>query len=131
MTISSLTVLKLRKNLFETPYAHALLAFTGKGSSSGEEAIGLALYFFNYSTWTGKPGLYVRRSFVSFVSMVVFLSHRLQLEDLFVKPAHRSLGVGKALFGELGRIAEEKDCARLDWAVLKVRLVDHRTFEKR
>lgn len=49
---------QLRKNLFETPFAHALLAFSGSPEQPGQ-AIGLALYFFNYSTWTGKPGLYV------------------------------------------------------------------------
>ncbi|KAJ6543817.1 acyl-CoA N-acyltransferase [Mycena sp. CBHHK59/15] len=89
----------LRKNLFETPYAHALLAFVGDAT----KPVGLALYFFNYSTWTGRPGLY--------------------LEDLYVSPASRGQGLGKALFAELGRIAQEKarpvNCARLDWAVLK------------
>ncbi|KIJ32174.1 hypothetical protein M422DRAFT_70711 [Sphaerobolus stellatus SS14] len=88
----------LRKNLFETPYAHALLAISGSPSEPGE-AIGLALYFFNFSTWTGKPGLY--------------------LEDLFVSSNSRNLGVGKALFAELAQIAIEKECARMDWSVLK------------
>ncbi|KII84288.1 hypothetical protein PLICRDRAFT_118023 [Plicaturopsis crispa FD-325 SS-3] len=88
----------LRQNLFETPYAHTLLAYSGSPSSPGE-AVGLALYFFNFSTWTGRPGLY--------------------LEDLYVKPEWRGSGVGKALFGELGKVAQEKDCARLDWSVLK------------
>ncbi|KAI0716530.1 acyl-CoA N-acyltransferase [Earliella scabrosa] len=87
-----------RKNLFETPYAHTLLAVAGTPETPGK-AIGLAMYFFNYSTWTGKPGLY--------------------LEDLFVDPEYRGKGVGKALFGELGKVAEEKDCARIDWQVLK------------
>jgi len=88
----------LRKNLFETPFAHALLAFNGAPEAPGE-AVALALYFFNYSTWTGKPGLY--------------------LEDLFVSPDHRGKGLGKAIFAELAKVAQEKDCARLDWAVLK------------
>lgn len=44
----------------------------------------------------------------------------IQLEDLYVSPEYRNLGVGKALFGHLGRVAEENDCPRLDWAVLKV-----------
>ncbi|KAJ7927478.1 acyl-CoA N-acyltransferase [Mycena leptocephala] len=86
----------LRKNLFETPYAHALLAFNDAEST---KPVGLALYFFNYSTWTGRPGLY--------------------LEDLYISPDCRGKGLGKALFGELGRVAKEKDCARLDWSVLK------------
>ncbi|KAF9530247.1 acyl-CoA N-acyltransferase [Crepidotus variabilis] len=100
----------MRKNLFETPYAHALLAFHGEEGSSSEP-IGLALYFFNYSTWTGRPGLY--------------------LEDLYVKPEHRKLGVGKALFGQLGKVAQEKSCARLDWAVLKWNQSSIDFYEKR
>ncbi|KAK7039564.1 acyl-CoA N-acyltransferase [Favolaschia claudopus] len=87
----------LRKNLFgETPYAHALLAFP---SAEAKKPVGLALYFFNYSTWTGRPGLY--------------------LEDLYVSPESRNTGLGKALFGALGRVARERNCARLDWSVLK------------
>ncbi|KZO94136.1 acyl-CoA N-acyltransferase [Calocera viscosa TUFC12733] len=84
----------LKQNLFgPQPYAHTMLAFVdGK-------AVGLAMYFFNFSTWTGKPGLY--------------------LEDLFVEPEYRKMGIGKALFGELGRVAEERECGRMDWAVLK------------
>ncbi|EMD34844.1 hypothetical protein CERSUDRAFT_67241 [Gelatoporia subvermispora B] len=88
----------LRKNLFETPFAHALLAFSDSREQPGKP-IGLALYFFNYSTWTGRPGLY--------------------LEDLFVDPEYRGKGVGKAFFAELAKIAQEKDCARMDWSVLK------------
>jgi len=84
----------LRHNLFENPSAYALLAF-----SKSDEPLGFALYFFNFSTWTGKPGIY--------------------LEDLYVKEAYRKLGIGKALFGQLGMIAQEKGCPRLDWAVLK------------
>ncbi|KAI8976701.1 diamine N-acetyltransferase [Trametes punicea] len=88
-----------RKNLFgETPYAHTLLAIAGSPDAPGK-AVGLAMYFFNFSTWTGKPGIY--------------------LEDLYVDPAYRGKGVGKALFAELGKVAEEKDCARIDWQVLK------------
>ncbi|KAF8889692.1 acyl-CoA N-acyltransferase [Infundibulicybe gibba] len=89
----------LAQNLFsDTPYAHALLAITGAEGEAGGQAIGLALYFFNFSTWTGKPGLY--------------------LEDLYVRPTHRAHGVGKALFGALGRVAEDRGCARMDWSVL-------------
>jgi len=88
----------LRKNLFETPYAHTLLAFTGSPSAPGKP-IGMAMYFFNYSTWTGRPGLY--------------------LEDLYVGSEYRAKGVGKAFFAELGKIAQEKGCARMDWSVLK------------
>lgn len=88
----------LKRNLFELHHAHALLAFAGTSAEPGE-ALGLALYYFNFSTWTGKPGIY--------------------LEDLFVKPEARSTGIGKAFFAELGAIAQEKDCARMEWVVLK------------
>ncbi|KAI9431244.1 acyl-CoA N-acyltransferase [Lactarius indigo] len=63
------------------------------------EAIGFALYFFNFSTWTGKPGIY--------------------LEDLYVKEEHRNKGIGKAFFKQLAVVAQEKDCSRMDWTVLK------------
>lgn len=43
-----------------------------------------------------------------------------QLEDLYVSPSHRNAGMGKAMFGHLAKIAQENNCARLDWAVLKV-----------
>ena len=59
---------------------------------------GFAFYFFNYSTWKGKPGLY--------------------LEDLFVEPEFRGLGIGKALLEKVAAIAVEKDCPRLQWEVL-------------
>ncbi|KAF4564694.1 hypothetical protein EYR40_010865 [Pleurotus pulmonarius] len=89
----------LERNLFgDTPVAHALLAVSGTEATPGPP-IGLALYFFNFSTWTGRPGLY--------------------LEDLYVKPELRGQGIGKALFGELSKVAREKDCARMDWSVLK------------
>jgi len=59
---------------------------------------GFALYFFNYSTWLGRPGLY--------------------LEDLFVAPELRGLGIGKALLRKVAAIALEKGCLRLQWEVL-------------
>ena len=59
---------------------------------------GFAFYFFNYSTWMGRPGLY--------------------LEDLFVHPEFRGLGIGKALLQQVAAIAVEKDCPRLQWEVL-------------
>jgi GNAT superfamily N-acetyltransferase len=61
-------------------------------------AAGFALYFFNYSTWLARKGLY--------------------LEDLFVRPAHRGCGVGKALLLFLARLAHERGCGRMEWAVL-------------
>jgi GNAT superfamily N-acetyltransferase len=59
---------------------------------------GFAFYFFNYSTWQGMPGIY--------------------LEDLFVEPDLRGLGIGKALLERVAAIAVEKGCGRLNWAVL-------------
>ncbi|KAF9010180.1 acyl-CoA N-acyltransferase [Cyathus striatus] len=100
----------LRRNIFENKYANCLLAFAGSADDPGE-AIAMALYFFNYSTWTGRPGLY--------------------LEDLYVKPDYRANGVGKALFGNLGKIAQEKNCARLDWQVLKWNQPSIDFYEKR
>ncbi|EJC99231.1 acyl-CoA N-acyltransferase [Fomitiporia mediterranea MF3/22] len=84
----------IKQNLFTKPFAHALLAMSPEG-----QAVGLALYFFNFSTWTGRPGLY--------------------LEDLFVEPEFRSKGLGKAFFAELAKVAQENNCARMDWSVLK------------
>lgn len=60
--------------------------------------IAIAVWFLNYSTWTGRPGLY--------------------LEDLHVDESARGRGVGRALFAELAREAERRGCARIDWAVL-------------
>jgi GNAT superfamily N-acetyltransferase len=62
------------------------------------QVVGIAVWFLNYSTWTGRPGIY--------------------LEDLFVDDAARGLGAGKALFKALAEEAERLGCARIDWAVL-------------
>ena len=74
------------------PVIHVLIA-----EWNGEPA-GFALYFFNFSTFVGRPGLY--------------------LEDLFVRPAQRAHGIGRALLRELARIARARDCGRMEWAVL-------------
>ncbi len=74
------------------PYAEVII-----GEVDGT-AQGFALFFHNFSTFEGKPGVY--------------------LEDLFVRPAARGSGLGKALLAELARIAVERDCARLEWSVL-------------
>jgi GNAT superfamily N-acetyltransferase len=63
-----------------------------------DEPAGFALYFHNFSTFLGRPGIY--------------------LEDLFVEPAHRGKGIGKALLIEIAKIAKERNCGRLEWAVL-------------
>ena len=62
------------------------------------QAVGFALFFTNYSTFLTKPGIY--------------------LEDLFVRPEHRRLGIGKALLGYLAAIAQNRQCGRLEWSVL-------------
>jgi len=83
----------LEQNLFgDNPYAETMIAeWDGK-------SVGFALYFYNFSTFLGKPGIY--------------------LEDLYVKPDFRGFGIGKALLHQLAKMAIEQDCGRLDWAVL-------------
>ena len=74
------------------PYAEVLI-----GEIDGEPQ-GFALFFHNFSTFEGRPGIY--------------------LEDLFVRPDARGSGLGKALLGKLAALAVERDCARLEWSVL-------------
>src|SRR5437667_4299329 len=76
----------------EKPVAEELLAFEGKSP------VGFAIFFHNFSTWLGRPGLY--------------------LEDLFVKPEARGRGYGRALLVELAKIARDRSCGRMEWAVL-------------
>jgi GNAT superfamily N-acetyltransferase len=83
----------LRDVLFgPKPSAEVLLAL------ENGDAVGFAVYFFNFSTWLGRPGLY--------------------LEDLFVRPARRGKGYGRALLERLAQIAKERGCGRMEWAVL-------------
>jgi GNAT superfamily N-acetyltransferase len=84
---------KVEKALFgERPYAETLIAdLDGK-------PVGFALFFHNFSTFLAQPGIY--------------------LEDLFVEPEHRGAGIGRALLGRLAEIAIERECGRLEWAVL-------------
>ena len=83
----------IRRSLFASQGpAHALMC-----SVDGVDA-GFAVYFFNYSTWQGRKGLY--------------------LEDLYLSPEHRKLGAGKALLRYLARIAVEQGCGRFEWSVL-------------
>lgn len=85
---------ELGRHLFgPRPYAEVIMAETAEGESAG-----FALFFHNFSTWEGKPGIY--------------------LEDLFVRPELRGNGYGKALLAELARLAVERGCARLEWSVL-------------
>src|SRR6267154_949003 len=76
----------------EKPIAEVLLAFEGKSP------VGFAIFFHNFSTWLGRPGLY--------------------LEDLFVKPEARGRVYGRALLVDLARIARDRGCGRMEWAVL-------------
>lgn len=83
----------LRRTLFgDRPYAEVLLI------EEDGAAHGFALFFHNYSTFLGKPGIY--------------------LEDLFVDPAQRGKGYGKALLVKLAEIAVARGCGRLEWSVL-------------
>ncbi len=83
----------VREHVFgENPVAEVLLAYWD------QEPVGFALYFRNFSTFLGQPGIY--------------------LEDLFVEPDHRGKGIGKALLKKLAKIAIERGYGRLDWAVL-------------
>jgi GNAT superfamily N-acetyltransferase len=87
------TEVGLRQTLFgERPGAEVLI-----GEWSGETA-GFALFFHNYSTFLGKPGIY--------------------LEDLFVRPWARGKGIGQALLASLAKLAVQRGCGRLEWAVL-------------
>lgn len=74
------------------PYAEALMARVGG------ETVGFALYFHNYSTFAGRPGLY--------------------LEDLYIRPQHRGRGYGEAMLRHLAALAVARGCARFEWSVL-------------
>lgn len=83
----------LKRTMFgPRPEAEAVLA------RAGGEAVGFALWFHNYSTFLGRRGLY--------------------LEDLFVLPAWRGQGIGRALLAHLARIAVVRECGRMEWSVL-------------
>lgn len=83
----------LREVLFGAePAAKVVIAFENTAP------VGFAVYFFNFSTWLGRPGLY--------------------LEDLFVKPETRGRGYGRALLVHLAKIARDHNCGRMEWAVL-------------
>jgi GNAT superfamily N-acetyltransferase len=83
----------IRDSLFgQDSSTHAVIC------SIDDEPVGYAVYFFNYSTWLGKHGLY--------------------LEDLYVSPGHRGSGAGKALLAHLAKIAVSRNCGRFEWSVL-------------
>jgi GNAT superfamily N-acetyltransferase len=90
----SMTPSDLGAHLFGSPrYAEVLLA-----EETGS-AVGFALFFHNYSTFLGRPGIY--------------------LEDLFVLPGHRRRGWGRALLAAVANVAVERGCGRFEWAVLR------------
>ena len=83
----------LRESLFGSrPYAETFLAFLD------DEPIGFCLFFHNYSTFLGKPGLY--------------------LEDVYIQPEYRNRGYGKLILARLAALAIERGCGRFEWAVL-------------
>jgi GNAT superfamily N-acetyltransferase len=82
----------LRDGFGANPFYFCLIA------EHDERPAGFAFYFFDYSTWIGRPGIY--------------------LEDLFVYPELRGLGIGKALLRQVAAIAVERGCGRLKWSVL-------------
>jgi GNAT superfamily N-acetyltransferase len=84
----------LRAALFsEPPAAEVLLAYVD------DDPVGFVLFFHNFSTWTGRRGIY--------------------LEDIFVRPSARQIGAGRVLVAALARIAVERGCTRIDWAALE------------
>jgi len=84
---------RLREHLFGPhPYAEVLLA------EADGETVGFALFFHNYSTFLGQPGIY--------------------LEDIFIRPEHRRRGHGRELLKAVARIAVQRGCGRLEWSVL-------------
>lgn len=83
----------IRESLFGAqPHAEAVIARVGS------EAVGFAVWFYTYSTFLARPGLY--------------------LEDVFVLPAWRGRGIGRALLGHLARLAVARGCGRMEWSVL-------------
>ena len=83
----------IRHSLFgEDAIVHAVIC------QVDDTPVGFAVYFFNYSTWLGRRGLY--------------------LEDLYVSPAYRRAGAGKALLKHLAGVARSRGCGRLEWSVL-------------
>ena len=87
------TELSIKQSIFaEGSHVNALIC------EHEGEALGMAIYFYNYSTWLAKPGLY--------------------LEDLYVSPEHRGKGAGKLLLKKMAQIAVQKDCGRFEWSCL-------------
>ena len=95
----------IRKSLFGArPFAQALI-----GEYEGL-AISFALYFYNFSTFLGKPGIY--------------------LEDLYVQLEHRGKGFGRKMLAHIARLAKKQNCGRFEWSVLDWNKPAIRTYEK-
>ncbi len=83
----------LRKSLFgERPVAEVIIA------DYLTKPVGFSLFFHNFSTFLGRPGIYI--------------------EDIYIKPEHRGMGIGKTILSYLATLAAERDCGRLEWCVL-------------
>ena len=94
----------IRKTLFgERPFAETLI-----GENDGLP-ISFALFFYNFSTFLGKPGIY--------------------LEDLYVQPEHRGKGFGSKMLTHIAALAKERNCGRFEWSVLNWNTPAIRTYE--
>jgi GNAT superfamily N-acetyltransferase len=95
----------IRRSLFgPRPFAEALI-----GEYEGV-AVSFALFFYNFSTFIGKPGIY--------------------LEDLYVRPEYRRLGFGRRMLVHIARLAKERNCARFEWSVLNWNEPAIRTYDR-
>lgn len=101
----------LHPHLFgPNPVAEALVAEVPAADSGALQTVAFALFFRNFSTFLARPGLY--------------------LEDLYVKPTHRSLGLGQAMLKRLAAIAVERGCGRFEWSVLDWNVNAIRFYER-
>ena len=95
----------IRRTLFgERPFAETLIG------EYGDLPISFALFFYNFSTFIGKPGIY--------------------LEDLYVQPEHRGKGFGSKMLAHIAALARERNCGRFEWSVLNWNTPAIRTYEK-
>jgi len=95
----------IRRSLFGArPFAEALIG------EYEESPVSFALFFYNFSTFIGKPGIY--------------------LEDLYVKPQYRSRGFGRRMLAHIARLAKERSCARFEWSVLDWNEPAIRTYDR-
>ena len=95
----------IRRSLFGAhPFAEALIG------EYEEIAVSFALFFYNFSTFIGKPGIY--------------------LEDLYVKPEYRKHGFGRKMLVHIARLAKERNCGRFEWSVLDWNEPAIRTYDR-